>query len=179
MNEDMSWENLGNGIIEQAHEDYIEALLLEHKAVLALQKAARLKSDVLKFYGNDWYYSLTTVDPATLLDTARKQADYIIWQRNNRCGVCDIEGCPHREERVNWKLWADGRRTCRRIKERPAQNKRNNEIWNKQVARLMNGLGLNEDQANMALHLIKGDPTGIKAQYDGLRRDNQINNPDA
>ena len=76
---------------------------------------------------------------------------------------------------MNWQLWADGRRTCRRVKERPGQNKKNVEIWNKQVERLKNGLGLTEDQANMALHLIKGDPTGIKAQYDALVREPKAN----
>ena len=40
MNENMEWDNLGNAIVEQAHEDYLEALLLEHKAILMLGKAA-------------------------------------------------------------------------------------------------------------------------------------------
>lgn len=105
-------ENLGNGIVEQAHEDYLEALLLENKAIRILNKAARLKQSVLHFYGTKWYYSLTQVDPAILLETARKQADYIIWQRNHKCGSCDKENCPHRVERENWKMWADGRRVC-------------------------------------------------------------------
>lgn len=105
-------ENLANGIITQAHEDYLEALLLENKAIRILNKAARLKQSVLHFYGTEWYYSLTTVDPAILLDTARKQADYIIWQRNHKCEKCENETCPHRVERANWKMWADGRRVC-------------------------------------------------------------------
>jgi hypothetical protein len=105
-------ENFANGIVEQAHEDYIEALLLENKAIRILNKAARLKQSVLKFYGTEWYYSLTQVDPATLIDTARKQADYIIWQRNHKCETCLNETCPHKVERANWKMWADGRRVC-------------------------------------------------------------------
>ena len=105
-------ENFANGIVEQAHEDYIEALLLENKAIRILNKAARLKQSVLKFYGTEWYYSLTQVDPATLIDTARKQADYIIWQRNHKCETCLNEMCPHKVERANWKMWADGRRVC-------------------------------------------------------------------
>ena len=107
-------ENAGNAIIEQAHEDYLESLLLEHKAMLMLNKAARLKNSVLTFYGSKWYYSLTTVDPSTLIDTARKQADYIIWQRNHYCEACEIppEQCPHRVLRVNWRMWANGKRTC-------------------------------------------------------------------
>lgn len=105
-------ENLANGIVKQAHDDYIEALLLEHKAILMLGKAARLKQSVLKFYGTDWYYSLTAIDPATLIDTARKQADYIIWQRNHKCATCRHETCPHKVELANWKMWVDGRRVC-------------------------------------------------------------------
>lgn len=106
------YENLGNAVITQAHEDYLEALLLENKAMRILSKAARLKSSVLKFYGTEWYYSLTNCDPAKLIDTARKQADYIIWQRNHKCGSCLNDNCPHRVERVNWKMWADGRKAC-------------------------------------------------------------------
>ena len=110
--ESFEYEGLANGIVEQAHEDYIEALLLENRAIRILNKAARLKQSVLTFYGTKWYYSLTQVDPAVLLDTARKQADYIIWQRNHRCATCDRDTCPHRVERENWKAWADGRRVC-------------------------------------------------------------------
>ena len=118
MSENFEYDNLGNAVIEQAHEDYLEALLLEHKAILLLNKAERLKASVLTFYGNKWYYSLTNVDPGTLIDTARKQADYIIWQKNHRCEKCDMDEskCPHKTLRANWKMWADGRRTC--IKER-------------------------------------------------------------
>ena len=110
--ENFDYEGLGNGIVAQSHEDYIEALLLENKAIRMLNKAARLKSSVLHFYGTEWYYSLTNVDPAILIDTARKQADYIIWQRQHKCANCDNEHCPHRVERANWKMWADGRRVC-------------------------------------------------------------------
>ena len=77
--ENFDYDALSNGVVEQAHEDYLEALLLENKAIRMLNKAARLKSSVLQFYGTKWYYSLTNVDPAILIDTARKQADYIIW----------------------------------------------------------------------------------------------------
>lgn len=110
--ETREYTELANGIIEQAHEDYLEALLLEHRAILMLNKAARLKQSVLTFYGTKWYYSLTTVDPAVLIDTARKQADYIIWQKNHRCDKCIVDSCPHRIERKNWKMWADGRQVC-------------------------------------------------------------------
>ena len=118
MSDRYEYDNLGTAIIEQAHEDYLEALLLEHKAILMLNKATRLKASVLSFYGNKWYYSLTNVDPGTLVDTARKQADYIIWQKNHRCENCDMDEtvCPHKVLRANWKLWSDGRKTC--IKER-------------------------------------------------------------
>lgn len=112
MNTNNEAENLANGIVAQAHEDYLESLLLENRAIRILNKAAKLKSSVLSFYGSEWYYSLTNVDPATLIDTARKQADYIIWQRNHKCAMCDRENCPHRVERENWKLWSEGRRVC-------------------------------------------------------------------
>lgn len=144
-------DSLGNSVIERAHEDYIEALLIEHKAVLLLDKAARMKSSVLSFYGGKWYYSLTSVDPATLIDTARKQADYIIWQRNNKCETCEIETCPHRVLRANWKEWANGRRTC--VKER----KKRSETRQKQIDRLKAGLNLTDEQADLAIHLVRGD----------------------
>ena len=153
MNDNMEFENLGNAVIEQAHEDYLEALLLEHRAVLIMNKAARLKSSVMSFYGTKWYYSLTDVDPATLISTARKQADYIIWQRNHKCETCDNEACPHRLLRENWKLWTDGRRTC--VKERDNVS----ETRKKQIARLMDGLGLTEEQAKFAIHLYNGYKT--------------------
>ena len=105
-------ENLSNAVVEQAHEDYLQALLLENKAIRILSKAAKLKRSVLTFYGTKWYYSLTQVDPAILIDTARKQADYIIWQKQHGCENCDKDTCPHRVERANWKMWADGRRVC-------------------------------------------------------------------
>lgn len=111
-NEAFEYEELANGIVLQAHEDYLEALLMEHKAILMLARAAKRKQSVLSFYGTKWYYSLTKTDPAVLLDTARKQADYIIWQKNHRCDKCEIDSCPHRVERVNWKMWADGRKVC-------------------------------------------------------------------
>jgi hypothetical protein len=157
MNDNAEWDNLGNAIIEQAHEDYLEALLIEHNAVLMLKRAAKMKQSVLSFYGGDWYYSLTTVDPATLIDTARKQADYIIWQRGHKCGTCEIENCPHRQERTNWKLFHDGRRTC--MKERDDKS----ETRKKQIGRLMDGLGLTEEQAVTAIHLVRGDQFGPKA----------------
>lgn len=154
MNENMEWDDLGNAIIEQSHEDYLEALLLEHRAVLMLNKAARLKSSVLKFYGGKWYYSLTNIDPATLIDTARKQADYIIWQRNHKCAMCDIESCPHREERANWKMFSEGRRTCVKERDNVSETRKN------QIARLMDGLDLTEDQAKLAIKLYNGYKTG-------------------
>lgn len=119
-------DSMGNAIIEKAHEDYIEALLLEHKAVLMLNRAMRLKQSVLSFYGNKWYYSLTNVDPALLIDTARKQADYIIWQRNHHCDTCTIgtEKCLHNVERVNWQKWANGARSCPMDRERRSKEKK-------------------------------------------------------
>ena len=108
-------------------------------------------------YGSKWYYSLTNVDPATLIDTARKQADYIIWQRNHKCATCEIENCPHRQERTNWKMFADGRRTCLKDKDSKSETKK------KQIARLMDGLGLTEEQAELAIHLYRGDQIGHKA----------------
>ena len=110
--ENFDYDALANGVVEQAHEDYLEALLLENKAIRMLNKAARLKSSVLQFYGTKWYYSLTNVDPAILIDTARKQADYIIWQRQHKCGSCENEKCPHKVERANWKMWSEGRKVC-------------------------------------------------------------------
>ncbi len=157
MNDNIEWEGLGNGIVEQAHEDYLEALLLEHRAVLILNKAAKLKRSVLSFYGNEWYYALTQVDPATLIDTARKQADYIIWQRNHQCATCEIETCPHKVERVNWKMWSDGRKVC--VKERDKRS----ATYKSQLERLMNGMGLTEEQADMAIHLCRNDKTGAKS----------------
>lgn len=109
---DQMYEGLANGIVKQAHDDYLEALLLENRAIRMLNKAAKLKNSVLSFYGTKWYYSLTNVDPAVLLDAARKQADYIIWQKNHRCDKCQVESCPHRVERENWRMWAEGRRVC-------------------------------------------------------------------
>lgn len=114
-------ENMGNAIVEQAHEDYLEALLLETKAIRMLEKAAKLKQSVLSFYGSKWYYSLTQVDPAILLETARKQADYINWQKWHQCEYCKYE-CVHREPRVNWKLWVDGKRVCIYDRERKKKN---------------------------------------------------------
>ena len=157
MNDSAEWENLGNAIIEQAHEDYLEALLLENKAVLMLNKAARLKQSTLSFYGGKWYYSLTSVDPATLIDTARKQADYIIWQRNHKCATCELDNCPHRVERENWKMWADGRKVCAKEKDKRS------ETYKKQIARLMEVMGLTEEQADMAIHLCRNDKTGAKS----------------
>ena len=111
-------ENMGNAIVEQAHEDYLNALLLESKAIRMLEKAAKLKKSVLSFYGTQWYYSLTQLDPAILIDTARKQADYINWQKWHQCEYCHNDACPHREPRTNWKMWADGRRVCLNERER-------------------------------------------------------------
>lgn len=119
-------DTIGNAIIEKAHEDYIEALLLEHKAVLMLNRAMRLKQSVMSFYGNNWYYSLTNVDPALLIDTARKQADYIIWQRNHHCETCTIgeDKCLHNVARANWKKWVNGARVCPLDRERRAKEKK-------------------------------------------------------
>ena len=119
-------DTMGNAIIEKAHDDYVEALLTEHKAILMLNKAARMKSSVLSFYGGKWYYSLTNVDPAILIDTARKQADYIIWQKNHHCEACKIDEskCPHTVLRANWKIWVQGARNCPIDKDRRAKEKK-------------------------------------------------------
>ena len=112
MNKEIEWEDLGNAIIKQAHEDYLEALLLDHKAELMKNRAARLKRDVLSFYGSEYYYSLTNVSPDILIETAKKQRDYIIWQNNHGCKTCIHKDCQHKSPRANWKAFSDGARDC-------------------------------------------------------------------
>ena len=117
----VGYEGFASAIVEQAHRDYIEALLLENKAMRILKKASELKSSVLTFYGTDWYYALTKLDPAELLRVARIQADYLLWKRNKWCSSCtkSEKECVHRAAGcTNWKHWDKGYRICMREEEK-------------------------------------------------------------
>lgn len=116
MNDELrAYENLGNAIIEQAHRDYVDALVMEHKALIYLRRAAAKKKEATDFFGTKWYYAITTVDPGTIVEVSRKQADYLIWKNWHGCDTCrrtEAECCHKADWYTNWQEFDKGNRDC-------------------------------------------------------------------
>lgn len=114
-------EDLANAIVVQAIEDYVDAMVDKHQAEEKLRKAESMIIDCEKFLKSDWYKQLTKVESAALVEVARKQADYIIWQKGKGCPTCKHETCKHKIKKQNWMDWCNGDHACAKEKEREAR----------------------------------------------------------
>ena len=97
-----AWENLANGIIVQAVDDYRNALFTMKWLSPLLQTARihnrvgmekqlekkqietkRMISDCMKFFKSDWYETLTSVDSKYLLEKVHEQVKYSVDEVQN------------------------------------------------------------------------------------------------
>lgn len=106
-------EQLSNAIVIQAVDDLADALFQKHEAEESLRAAQSMITDCETFFAGDWYAALSSVDPATLQEVAKQQADYMIWQKKTGCsGKCKFTDCPHRAKKAHWYAWTKGDKTC-------------------------------------------------------------------
>lgn len=110
----LGYEELANAIVLQAKDDYIEALVQERELLAKLNRTRAEIAKCVEFFNSERYSGLTDVNPSVVIETAKRQAHYIYWRQTKGCSKCSVSknGCPHRANKGNWRLWYDGDKIC-------------------------------------------------------------------